>query len=223
MHSPSGPALASAMQGGRPPAGRPPSRIRGRPRRAVRRTALAALLALAAFREERVLRPAFFGEPQPHAKSREPPPRRPWPRTSPGGSLSAWEVLEVSPGAAKEDIKLAYLKKAKTEHPDRRPEDKDAVEKFIRINAAYKELMEGPSKALLPDANGASPSAAPKSASAGAVDDDEGNVYLAGVASSFVVVLYFGLFESSERLPLAAYILSIWLAVLALIPSKKTT
>jgi len=189
----------------------------------VRRAALAALLALAAFREERVLRPAFFGEPQPHAASREPPPRRPWPRTSPGGSMSAWEVLEVPQGAGKEDIKLAYLQKAKTEHPDRRPGDKDAVEKFIRINAAYKELMEGPSSSLLPDAGGASPAAAPKAAGAAAVDDDEGNVYLAGVASSFVVVLYFGLFESSESVPLAAYILSIWLAVLALVPSKKTT
>jgi len=177
-------------------------------------------LALAVFRE-RALPSAFFGEP----RRKEPPPRRPWPRTSPGGSLSAWEVLDVPPGAAKEDIKLAYLHKAKTEHPDRRPGDKDAVEKFIRINAAYKELMEGPSAALMSDIKSHAQPASPGAAAPGAVkvDDDTGNVYLAGVSSSLVVIAYFVLFESSERAPLAAYILSIWLAVLALIPPKKTT
>lgn len=234
MHFPGEPA--SATEGA--VLAKRPARSRGSRRRVASGGALAALLVLAALGEERVQHPAFFGDPH----TREPPPKRPWPRTSPpwprkspGDSPSAWawEVLEVEPGTAKEDLHLAYLQKAKEEHPDRRPGDKGAAERFIRINAAYKELVEGPasSQATQPrrppaasrQRQGGTSAAATPAAGSEAADDDASSVYLSGVASSLVVVVYFGLFESSERVPLAAYILSIWLAVLVLMPRRMLT
>ncbi|MCM1323682.1 MAG: J domain-containing protein [Acetobacter sp.] len=41
-----------------------------------------------------------------------------------------------------ENLKKQYKKLAKTCHPDLHPEDKDAEEKFKRLTAAYKKLLE---------------------------------------------------------------------------------
>ena len=39
-------------------------------------------------------------------------------------------------------LKKQYKKLAKTCHPDLHPEDKEAEEKFKRLTAAYKKLLE---------------------------------------------------------------------------------
>jgi len=41
-----------------------------------------------------------------------------------------------------ENLKKQYKKLAKTCHPDLHPEDKEAEEKFKRLTAAYKKLLE---------------------------------------------------------------------------------
>ncbi len=41
-----------------------------------------------------------------------------------------------------ENLKKQYKKLAKTCHPDLNPDDKDAEEKFKRLTAAYKKLLE---------------------------------------------------------------------------------
>ena len=51
-----------------------------------------------------------------------------------------YEVLGISPGAAKEEIKKAYRKKAKQYHPDLHPGDEQAAEKMNEINIAYDRL-----------------------------------------------------------------------------------
>jgi len=51
------------------------------------------------------------------------------------------EILELQPGASKKDIKSAYRRLSKQYHPDIN-RNEDAKEEFIKINEAYKFLME---------------------------------------------------------------------------------
>ncbi len=51
------------------------------------------------------------------------------------------ELLGLSPGASKREIKSAYRKLSKVYHPDI-SKDQNAKEKFIEINEAYKFLMD---------------------------------------------------------------------------------
>lgn len=51
-------------------------------------------------------------------------------------------VLEVSKNASKDEIEKAYRKLAVKYHPDRNPDDKDAVEKFKAVSEAY-EILSG--------------------------------------------------------------------------------
>ncbi|WP_420582732.1 J domain-containing protein [Reichenbachiella sp.] len=51
------------------------------------------------------------------------------------------EVLELSPGASKAQIKSAYRRLSKVYHPDV-SKDENAREKFIEINEAYKFLTD---------------------------------------------------------------------------------
>ncbi|MDN5211509.1 DnaJ domain-containing protein [Fulvivirgaceae bacterium BMA12] len=51
------------------------------------------------------------------------------------------EVLELQPGVSKKEIKSAYRRLAKKYHPDV-SKNAHAKEKFIRINEAYKFLMD---------------------------------------------------------------------------------
>ena len=52
----------------------------------------------------------------------------------------ALKILELSPGASKEDIQAAFRKAAKTHHPDRNKDDPNAETKFKEINSAYQYL-----------------------------------------------------------------------------------
>jgi len=52
------------------------------------------------------------------------------------------EVLEVPPGASLEKITKAYRRKAMEWHPDRRPDDPNATEKFRKIKEAYEALRD---------------------------------------------------------------------------------
>ena len=51
-------------------------------------------------------------------------------------------ILGVSPDASQEQIKKAYQKAAMKWHPDRRPDDPTAAEKFKKIKAAYEALKD---------------------------------------------------------------------------------
>ncbi|MEK0085265.1 DnaJ C-terminal domain-containing protein [Benzoatithermus flavus] len=56
-----------------------------------------------------------------------------------------YEVLGVARDASAEQIRSAYRKLAKANHPDLRPGDKEAEERFKEISAAY-ELLSDPEK-----------------------------------------------------------------------------
>ncbi len=54
--------------------------------------------------------------------------------------MDPYKVLEISPGASKEEIKKAHRRLAKKYHPDLNPGDMHAAEKMNEINAAYDIL-----------------------------------------------------------------------------------
>lgn len=56
-----------------------------------------------------------------------------------------YEVLGVPPGAREDEIKKAYRKLAKENHPDLHPDDKAAEERFKEINEAW-EILSDPDK-----------------------------------------------------------------------------
>lgn len=51
-----------------------------------------------------------------------------------------YETLGIPPDATEKEIKAAYRKKSKQQHPDRNPDDKTAKEKFQKTAAAYRIL-----------------------------------------------------------------------------------
>lgn len=54
--------------------------------------------------------------------------------------MDYYEVLGVSRSASEDEIRKAYRKLAREYHPDRRPDDKAAAEKFQQIQQAYDVL-----------------------------------------------------------------------------------
>ncbi len=58
-----------------------------------------------------------------------------------------YEVLEVSKGASKEEIKKAYRKQAIAHHPDKNPDDKQAEERFKEAAEAYEVLSDDQKRA----------------------------------------------------------------------------
>ena len=61
-------------------------------------------------------------------------------------TLNAYEILKVSPGASKDEIRTAYRKLARRWHPDRfmeGPERDWANDKMAEINAAYRACLDG--------------------------------------------------------------------------------
>lgn len=57
-------------------------------------------------------------------------------------SLNYYEILGVEPQATAKQIKDAYRNLARKYHPDLNPESSEAVEKFRKINQAYKVLCD---------------------------------------------------------------------------------
>ena len=47
----------------------------------------------------------------------------------------------MTPDSTKQKIRRRFRKLVATQHPDRRPNDPDAVVKFMRIKKAYEQLM----------------------------------------------------------------------------------
>lgn len=57
-----------------------------------------------------------------------------------------YKILEISINATKDDIKKAFRSLAKKYHPDRNPDDKDALKKFQEVNEAYEVLSNEDSR-----------------------------------------------------------------------------
>jgi molecular chaperone DnaJ len=64
-----------------------------------------------------------------------------------------YEILGVSRQASQEEIKKAYRRLARQYHPDLRPGDKEAEERFKEISEAY-EVLSDPQKRAIYDAQG---------------------------------------------------------------------
>lgn len=69
-------------------------------------------------------------------------------KTENGGSVSYYDILQVSPAASDRDIRSAYYKLAKRFHPDRNPQERKLSElRFRLINEAYSNL-KNPAKRM---------------------------------------------------------------------------
>lgn len=70
-----------------------------------------------------------------------------------------YEVLGVSPDASADEIKKAYRKKARENHPDLNPGDEKAAERMNEVNEAYDRITN-PEKYAASDARAAARGAA---------------------------------------------------------------
>jgi hypothetical protein len=66
-------------------------------------------------------------------------------RSPPPGDL--YEELGVEPDATREELAAAYRARAKQLHPDARPDEREAAERFTRLGAAYRVLADPESRA----------------------------------------------------------------------------
>jgi hypothetical protein len=79
---------------------------------------------------------------------------------------SLYEILNVSPKATPQEIKLAYFREAKIWHPDMNPNNPKAVEMFKQISSAY-EILRDPVRRRKYDATGYDESQGPRYQSQG--------------------------------------------------------
>ena len=56
--------------------------------------------------------------------------------------MRALDLLEVEVDAGFEEVKAAYRRLAKANHPDTNPDDKEAAERFQAVQAAYEVLRK---------------------------------------------------------------------------------
>ena len=68
-------------------------------------------------------------------------------------STKYYDLLGIPSDASPSDIRSAYRKKARVVHPDKNPDDPDAVEKFRLLSAAYQTLSD-PAKRNKYDSSG---------------------------------------------------------------------
>lgn len=69
-----------------------------------------------------------------------------------------YEVLGISPNASADEVKKAYRKKARENHPDLNPNDPKAAERMNEVNEAYDRIVN-PEKYAASDARAAANSA----------------------------------------------------------------
>lgn len=56
-------------------------------------------------------------------------------------AMNPYEVLGVPEDASQEEVKKAYRKKARENHPDLNPDDPGAAERMNKVNEAYDRIM----------------------------------------------------------------------------------
>lgn len=56
-------------------------------------------------------------------------------------TMNPYEVLGVPEDASQDEIKKAYRKKARENHPDLNPDDPNAAERMNKVNEAYDRIM----------------------------------------------------------------------------------
>ena len=65
--------------------------------------------------------------------------------------MDPYNILGLDPSASMDEVKRAYRKKARENHPDLNPGDKEAAKRMNDINEAYDRIMN-PDKYAAEDA-----------------------------------------------------------------------
>lgn len=90
-----------------------------------------------------------------------------------------YEVLGIDSSASADEVKKAYRKKARENHPDLNPDDPKAAERMNEVNEAYDRIMN-PEKYAAADARAAQSAQARGASQAGGNPYTAGNPYAGG-------------------------------------------